>query len=76
MKVEEIIGKILNIDSTTIKDETSPENTSEWDSFNGLLLVSELEKNFNVKFDIEEIIAVKNVSDIKKSLKRHNISNV
>ncbi|MBO05808.1 MAG: acyl carrier protein [Candidatus Pacebacteria bacterium] len=73
MKVEEIIGKILNIDSTTIKDETSPENTSEWDSFNGLLLVSELEKNFNVKFDIEEIIAVKNVGDIKSILKKHKV---
>jgi len=76
MTVEEIVGKILNIDSNTISDATSPENTEEWDSFNGLLLVSELEKNFNVKFNIEEIIAVKNVGDIKKALREHNISNI
>lgn len=76
MTVEEIVGKILNIDSSNVDDNTSPENTEEWDSFNGLLLVSELEKNFKVQFDIEEIIVVKNVGDIKKTLRKHNISDV
>lgn len=73
MTVEETVGKILNIDSDKINDDTSPENTEGWDSFNGLLLVSELEKNFNVKFDIEEVIAIKNIGDIKSILKKHKV---
>ncbi len=73
MTVEETVGKILNIDPDKINDDTSPENTGQWDSFNGLLLVSELEKNFNVKFDIEEVIAIKNIGDIKSILKKHKV---
>jgi len=73
MTVEEVIGKVLNVDSSKITDETSPENTPEWDSFNGLLLATELEKNFKVKFSIDEVVLVKNVGDIKKILQKHGI---
>ncbi len=71
--VEEVLGKVLDIDSSKITDVTSPSNTDAWDSFNGLLLVTELEKNFDVKFTIDEIVGVKNVADIKKVLKEHNV---
>ena len=37
------------------------------------MLVSELEKNFNVKFIIDEVIAVKNFKDIKDALKKHGV---
>ncbi len=70
--VEEVLGKVLDIDPSKIAGTTGPGNTDAWDSFNGLLLVTELEKNFNVKFTIEEIVGVKNVADIKKVLRDHN----
>ena len=35
--------------------------------------VDELENHFNVKFTISEIIDVKNVADIKRHLKNHNV---
>ena len=71
--VEEVLGKVLNIDPAKITGETGPSNTEAWDSFSGLLLVTELEKNFNVKFTIEEVVAVKKVSDIKAILNKHNV---
>ena len=71
--VEEVLGKVLNIDPAKITDEMGPSNTEAWDSFSGLLLVTELEKNFNVKFTIEEVVAVKKVSDIKAILNKHNV---
>ena len=76
MKVEEIVGKIFGIDSSKITDETSPDNTEEWDSFTGLLLATELEEKFDVKFNFDEIALVKNVGDIKKALKRHGIKDI
>lgn len=69
--LEELLGKVLGIDPSSITDATSPDNTPSWDSFNGLLLVTELEKKFNVSFTIDEVAAVKNVGDIKSSLKQH-----
>ena len=72
-KLYSIISKVMNIPESEINDQTSPENIESWDSFHGLLLVDELENNFNVKFTIEEIADVQNVGDIKQHIKNHNI---
>ena len=69
-----ILSKVLEIDENSIIDSTSPDNVDSWDSFNGLMLVSELEKEFNVKFTMEEVTSVKNVKDIKNSLKKHGVN--
>ena len=68
-----IIAKVFSISESDVSDESGPENIESWDSFNGLVLVDELESHFNVKFTISEIIDVKNVADIKRHLKNHNV---
>lgn len=72
-KLYAVLSEILQIKEEIINDNTSPSNVDNWDSYNGLLLVSELENNFNVKFTLEEVMAVKNVGDIKKALEKHGI---
>ena len=73
-RLKQILSKVLEIDEDQITDETSPDNAETWDSFNGLMLVSELENEFNVKFTMNEVISVKCVKDIKETLKKHGIS--
>ena len=68
-----IIAKVFSISESDVSDESGPETTESWDSFNGLVLVDELENHFNVKFTISEIIDVKNVADIKRHLKNHKV---
>ena len=63
----------MDVPESEINDQTSPENIESWDSFHGLVLVDELENNFNIKFTIEEIADVQNVGDIKRHIKNHNI---
>ena len=63
-KLYDIISKVFSIQISEINDESSPETIESWDSFNGLILVDELENSFNIKFSISEIIDVKNVKDI------------
>ena len=72
-QLKAILSKILEIDEDSITDETSPDNVEAWDSFNGLLLASELERVFKVKFTMQEITGTKNVGDIKKNLEKHGI---
>ena len=69
-----LVSKVLNVEVETVTDETSPENTASWDSYNALLMVSELEDEFNVHFSIEEVYSVKCVKDIRDALSRHNVS--
>ena len=72
-KLYEIISKVFSVQISEINDESSPETIESWDSFNGLILVDELESNFNIKFSVSEIIDVKNVKDIKRHLNNHGV---
>ena len=72
-KLYDIISKVFSVPISEINDESSPETIESWDSFNGLILVDELESNFNIKFSVSEIIDVKNVKDIKRYLNSHGV---
>ena len=72
-KLMEVIAKVLDLEASTITDDMSPENTSTWDSFNALMMISELETQFNVHFSMEEVYLVTCVADIRKALKSHDI---
>ena len=73
-KLYHLISHVLGIDVTEINEETSPENTQSWDSFNALVMVTELEECFNVTFTMDEIESVRNVRDIIEVLSSYDIS--
>ena len=73
-KLYNIISKVFSVSITEINDESGPETIESWDSFNGLILVDDIESNFNVKFTVSEFTDVKNISDIKRHLKNHGIN--
>tara|TARA_B110000014_G_scaffold260342_1_gene249895 strand:+ start:48 stop:278 length:231 start_codon:yes stop_codon:yes gene_type:complete len=72
--VNGIVAKVFSLTESEVSDQSSPETIEAWDSFNGLVLVDELESHFKIKFTISEITDVKNVADIKRHLKNHNVS--
>jgi len=72
-KLYKIISKVMNVNIEEINDESSPTTISNWTSFNGYVLLYELESNFDVKFSIDEALDVKNVSDIKRHLQNHGV---
>ena len=72
-KLYNIISKVFSVPISEINDESNPETIESWDSFNGLILIDELENSFNVKFSVSEMIDTKNVKDIKKHLSNHGV---
>ena len=71
--IYKIVAKVFSVPISEINNESSPETIESWDSFNGLILVDELESNFNIKFSVSEISDVKNVKDIKRHLNNHGV---
>ena len=67
-KLYNLIAKVLNVPVSEINDESTPESIESWTSFNGYVLLYELETSFNVKFSIDEAMDVKNVADVKRHL--------
>lgn len=72
-RLKKILAKVLEVKEIDINDNSSPDNIKSWDSFNGLMLVSELENEFKIRFSIDEVINVKTVGDIKKALVKHGV---
>lgn len=72
-KLHALLKKVLGVDENMITDAMSPDTVENWDSYNALMLVSELETGFNVHFTMDEVVAVRNVSDIKAALKKYGI---
>jgi len=72
-KLYQIISKVMKIDISVITDELGPETIENWTSFNGYVLLNELEIGFEVKFTINEAMDVKNIGDIKRHLRNKGI---
>ena len=71
-----ILSKVLGLSEKEIKDQLTPGDVPGWDSFNALILVSELEAAFKVKFTYPEVTGVKCIGDIKTMLGKHNVELV
>jgi acyl carrier protein len=72
-RLYKIISKVLETPESELTDESTPESIENWDSYNGLLLVDELESEFNVKFSVEEVYDVHSIADIKRHLNNHGV---
>ena len=72
-KLYKIISNVMDISISELTDKSSPDNIENWDSYNGLLLIDELESEFDVKFSVDETYDVKTIKDIKRHLKNHGV---
>ncbi len=73
-KLVSIIAKVMGVSPSEINDQSGPETIEKWDSFNGYVLLDEIETEFGIKFSLDEAINIKNVGDIKRMLKDHSIA--
>jgi acyl carrier protein len=62
-KIKEIMKRVFNMD--TVSDEISQQNCDKWDSLNHLNLIIEIEEEFNVSFEPEEIAEMKSLEKIE-----------
>ena len=47
-----VVAKVFGISESEVNDQSGPENIESWDSFNGLVLVDELENHFNIQLSV------------------------
>lgn len=69
-KAEKIIAKLFKIDPADIKTNMTPDDIESWDSLGQLMLINDLEKEFCIKFEIEEIFEIMSIEDIYNILER------
>ena len=73
--VFKVFSEVLGVPIESISDETSPENTSQWDSLQAMNLVMALEATFDVRFSTKEILSMRTVGLVRKVLRNKGISD-
>ena len=62
-RVVSIIAKILDVSADELTTESAMGSTPRWDSLKNLKIIFELEKSFNLVFDLDDLIEVRSVAD-------------
>ena len=73
-KLFEIVSRVMNIPAGEISEISGPTSIPEWDSFNMYVLLDEIEKEFSIKFSLEETLEIKTVVDFKNKLEKLGVN--
>lgn len=63
-KITPVFRTVLKDDTIVLSDEMSSSDFEKWDSLSQMLLASEIEKLFSIKFKIREVSSFKTVGDL------------
>jgi acyl carrier protein len=63
-----VFRDVLDDDTIILKEETTAADIEEWDSLTHIMLISEIEKKFKIRFTSSEIIRFKNVGEMASSI--------
>jgi len=62
--LEKIYRKVFSNESLIITREMSATNVDEWTSLNHMILISEIEEAFSIKFKLKDLNRMHNTGDL------------
>ncbi|HOO78873.1 MAG TPA: acyl carrier protein [Lachnospiraceae bacterium] len=72
-KVNDIFHDVFDDDTIEVFETTTSDDVEDWDSLMHITLISEVEAEFNFKFQMKDVVGMKNVGEmldiIEKSMK-------
>lgn len=63
-----IIRKVLKNDKLILKVHYSAADVAGWDSLHHVMIIAEIEKQFDIKFDFMEVMDLKTIDDLSKAV--------
>ena len=73
-KVLQIISNEFEISLSSLSENMGPDNISKWDSMGGLTLMLEIEKQFNLEFEVDDLLKISNINDIIMLIEKCGLS--
>jgi acyl carrier protein len=65
-KLKRVILTKLKLNEFDIKDETKAGQLPGWDSLTHVSVIVEIEKAFNVRFKMQEVLRLKNIGELQR----------
>ena len=72
-RLEKVLRKVFPIEGDMIDENWTSDDIPGWDSIGHLNLIMEIEKEFAVKIEIEEMFEVETLADITRILKMKKV---
>ena len=74
MKLYDTIAGVLNIDASTLNEQSNATNTPNWDSLRHIEVILAVETSFNIRFAINEVVNMQNLGDMRAILTDKGVS--
>ena len=71
-----VFSEGLKLDAGGLSDDTSPENTSEWDSLASMTLVMLLEDTFDVRLSTKDILSMSSIGAARAVLQAKGVEGI
>ena len=68
--VETILSRVFGLKEDEIHDNVTMDKIERWDSLTHMDLITSLETELNIQFDMDEIMAMIDVKTIKETVKK------
>jgi acyl carrier protein len=75
-KLIALFAEGLEVDASNLTDETSPENTEQWDSLAAMSLVMLIEDSFRVKLSTRDIMKMRTIGIAREVLRSKGIEGI
>jgi acyl carrier protein len=69
-KVQDVFRKTFDKPDIIISESMSPKDIKKWDSLNHVILISEIEKAFNIRFELQDMLESRDVGAICRTILR------
>lgn len=74
-RINNVLKRVLDLTDAELAEDLSRSEVATWDSLTHMDLVVSLEREFNVTFDLDEIIALLDgIGSVRKILKQKGVS--
>ena len=70
----DLFAAVLEVDAGSLKEDTSPDNTPQWDSLAAMGLVAAIEEKFNVQLSTKEIMKMTTIGLARQTLSAKGVS--
>jgi acyl carrier protein len=64
----------LGLDTSSIVDSLAYQSVPEWDSISHMILISQLEEDFNVSLETDDVIDMSSFAKAREILAKHGVS--
>jgi acyl carrier protein len=75
-QLTEVIAEGLQLPADSLDDNTSPENTEQWDSLAAMTLVMLIEDTFSVKLSTRDIMKMRTIGAARAVLQGKGVDGI